>query len=102
MLFLAAMFSGLIQLSVHLAVELYIPRLGKLPRYVLGTLGCLIPATVLAGWQVAQVFWMCAIASGLAVVGANQARDAIRLHQDRLAELERLRMSLHAETEKED
>ena len=100
MLFLFAIVSGLLQLVSHLTVELYFPRLGKLPRYVIGTLCLMIPPSFAVGWVRALPFWFCVIASGLAVIGANWLGYEIREHQDKLAELERLRM--YAETLEEE
>jgi hypothetical protein len=100
-LFFIALYAGLLQLVAHLTVELYAPHLGKLPRYGLGVLSLLVPPSVLVGWDAALPFWLCALFSGLAVVGANWLGAVIRKQQNDKAELERLRMISHAETEKE-
>lgn len=100
MLFLSALIAGLLQLVSHLTVQLYLPHLGKLPRYVLGTLCLMVPPSFVVGWDAALPFWVCAVVSGVAVVGANWLGDQIRKHQDQLAELER--MKLNAQTPQAD
>ena len=50
MLFLivvASLFAGLLQLVSHLAVLMYQPKMQAIPRYVIGTVGMLMPVTVL-------------------------------------------------------
>jgi hypothetical protein len=113
MLFLSALISGLFQLVSHLVVRLYFPQLGLIPRYVIGTLCLLVPATVVTGWAVALPFWLCAFVSGAAVAAGYWIGDKINAWRDAQNDLELAKLSeaevrkllkgvLHATTEEED
>lgn len=90
---ITALVAGLLQLVAHLAVVMYFPHLDMVPRYVLGTLGLLVPPSVylaLTGEGAAVlVFWACAGSSGLAVIGARKMGAKITEMRDKLDKLER-------------
>lgn len=102
---ITAIFSGLYQLTSHLIVLMYAPKLDLIPRYIIGTLGLLLPPSVflaLTGHADSLfVMWACAVSSGLAVIGARAIGAKINHLRDQLDELQRLR-ALHGETQKED
>jgi len=106
LILIAALFSGLLQLVTHLAVLMYHPGMRAVPRYVLGTLGLLLPPTILlAVWADAAAIllvWACATASGLAVMGARAIGEKLISHRDEKNELERLRMLLDAKAQEEE
>lgn len=98
--------SGLLQLVSHLAVLMYFPKTGRLPRYVMGTLGLLLPPTV---WMLKQghgfevlALWVCAGFSGAAVLSAYQIGNAITSHQDKIDHYERLKVMIDAKTDEEE
>jgi hypothetical protein len=97
---ITAIVSGLIQLVAHLAVVMYFPQLDLVERYVLGTLGLLVPPSVylaLTGNADALlVLWACAGVSGLAVIGARKMGAKITEMRNKLDRLER-----YEQTEKE-
>lgn len=88
MLFLVVLLSGLLQLVSHLATKLYAPRMPVIPRYVIGTLCLLIPPTMFYGLVDALPFWACAVASGVAVIGATKAGEWIEHYRDLQSEHE--------------
>ena len=104
-IFITALFSGLYQLTAHLIVLMYAPKLDIIPRYIIGTLGLLLPPSVflaLTGHADSLiVMWACAVSSGAAVIGARTLGKKVTDLRDQLDELQRLR-ALHGETEKED
>lgn len=101
-----ALVSALFQLSVHFAVRLFFPSLGKLPRYALGTLGMLLPpslAMALAGeWYWLFAVWACALSSGLCVIGAQNFGDRLTEHRDRMDKLERFEKVIVGKTQETD
>jgi hypothetical protein len=73
----------------------------------------LLPPSMLYGWDVALPFWVCALASGVAVGGAMVTEEQIARLRDMADELARLKLQsgdsykllhgvLHATSEKED
>lgn len=102
---ITGLFSGLLQLTAHLIVLMYCPKLDMVPRYIIGTLGLLLPPSVfllLTGSADALLpIWMCAGASGVAVIGARVVGAKFTDLQNKLDELERYRV-LDGKTEKED
>ncbi len=104
-IFITALFSGLYQLTVHLIVLMYAPKLDVIPRYIIGTLGLLLPPSIFPAMtghaDTLFVMWACAVSSGAAVIGARSIGAKIMDLRNQLDELQRLR-ALHGETEKED
>lgn len=104
-IFITALIAGLLQLTAHLFVLMYAPKLDLLPRYIIGTLGMLLPASVYL-WLTGSSFtllpiWMCVGASGLAVSSARVFGAKFINLQNDLDELERYRCS-DGKTEKTD
>ena len=85
---------------------MYQPKMQAIPRYVIGTVGMLMPVTVLLViWKEADailLIWCCAAASGLAVMGARSfGRKLTKLHDDQ-DKLRRLEAMLDAKATEED
>lgn len=85
---------------------MYFPALRAVPRYIIGTLGLLLPATVLlALWNEADAIllvWACTTVSGLAVMGARKIGAKLTDLRNQLDERERLKAVLDAASAKED
>ena len=103
---LTAFVSALLQLVFHLAVAMYFPHLGRINRYVLGTLGLLLPVSAYlalnGGADHLLVIWACAGASGIAVTGAYRIGDEITRHRNERDAGDRMRALLDAQTQEEE
>jgi len=95
-----SLFSGLYQLACHLLVVMWFPQLKAVPRYVIGTLGVMMPPTVsvvvfdLSGWLAVLVFWLSVASSGLSVIGIRKFEHNYQKLLDDKNELERYRTLL--------
>jgi len=73
-----ALLAGLLQLVIHALTLLYLPHMGRVTRYTLGTLAMMLPASVLlvvwGDWVALLVYWLSIGASGAAVLGGYKLR----------------------------